>query len=260
MSYNFIEKPLGKIIGNKKKEAKIIVAGIAVAIIICALSFIVYMRAGVVRDIPELDIDTSDVHRHMHAEYCDRPYAWEGEFNDDDGIHILVLGSSFGRDWANVLFEYDSSLDIRYISYKEADIPSYQKWIEKADFVFYAEGPGYSGVSSMLVVAVSPDKLYVVGNKSYGESNGIVYAQRYKEDYYDLTVKIADNLIAQNKMEEAVFGSHYIDLITPLQDAAGKIRVFTDDNKYISQDCIHLTQAGAKYYARILDLSFLSIK
>lgn len=260
LSYNYIEKPLGRLIGSKKKEAYVILIGIVFAFVICVLSFIVYMNAGVTRDIPELDIETSNVHRHMHAEYCDRPYAWNSKFRDDDNTHILVLGNSFGRDWANVLYEYDSSLDITYLYYREEDISVYQNWIEEADFIFYVEGPDYKGVSELLLSAVPSEKLYIVGNKSYGESNGIIYAKRGSDYYHNLSVKLPDELIEQNIMEKERYGAHYIDLISPVQNADGKVRVFTDDNRYISQDCTHLTQAGAQYYARILDFSFLSIK
>ena len=33
----------------------------------------------------------------------------------------------------------------------------------------------------------------------------------------------------------------------------GNIRVFTPNNKFISQDCRHLTKHGAIYYASIID-------
>ena len=112
----------------------------------------------------------------------------------------------------------------------------------------------------MLLSTVPSEKLYVVGNKSYGESNGIIYAKRGSDYYHNLSVKLPDELIEQNIMEKERYGAHYIDLISPVQNADGKVRVFTDDNRYISQDCTHLTQAGAQYYARILDFSFLSIK
>ena len=35
----------------------------------------------------------------------------------------------------------------------------------------------------------------------------------------------------------------------------GSIRVFSDENKFISQDCIHLTQGGARYYAQVIEWS-----
>lgn len=37
----------------------------------------------------------------------------------------------------------------------------------------------------------------------------------------------------------------------------GRIRVFTSDKKFISQDCRHLTQSGAKYYSSILNIDLL---
>ena len=46
----------------------------------------------------------------------------------------------------------------------------------------------------------------------------------------------------------------FIDMMAPVMIDETHVRVFTDDNKFISQDCRHLTQAGAQYYAQILNL------
>lgn len=46
-------------------------------------------------------------------------------------------------------------------------------------------------------------------------------------------------------MEKSV-GGDYIDLLTPAMTDQNHVRVFTDDNRYISQDCRHLTPAGAQ--------------
>ena len=56
----------------------------------------------------------------------------------------------------------------------------------------------------------------------------------------------------EKRIEE--WGNHYIDLIEPVLDG-DNVKVFTDDNRFISQDCRHLTEAGAEYYARLLDFS-----
>ena len=56
LSYRFIELPFGKTIGNKKKEATIILSTFILAIILCGASFLAYRNAGVVRDVPELNI------------------------------------------------------------------------------------------------------------------------------------------------------------------------------------------------------------
>lgn len=48
--------------------------------ITCTFFLQLYIHAGVARDVPELDIQKADVHRNMHAEYCDKLYSWDLDF------------------------------------------------------------------------------------------------------------------------------------------------------------------------------------
>lgn len=43
---------------------------------------------------------------------------------------------------------------------------------------------------------------------------------------------------------------HYIDFLKLSSTADGRIRVFTEDGKFISMDCRHLTQEGARWFAK----------
>lgn len=52
---------------------------------------------------------------------------------------------------------------------------------------------------------------------------------------------------------KAAYSDIYIDMIEMLMQPDGKVRVFTDDGRFISQDCRHLTKAGAQYYASLID-------
>lgn len=256
LSYHFIEIPLGATVKNKKKETVVILGTIVVAGIICSLSFLVYMHAGVVRDVPELNINKDKVHRNMHAEYCDRPYSWDRDFEDGNKPHILVLGNSFGRDWANVLYEHNPALDISYCYYTEENLKKRLSRVEKADFVFYAISD-YDGVPDYVLENIPEEKLYIIGNKNYGASNGIIYAKRYSEDYFYQTVELDKVLLEQNKTDSDIFGDHFINLMAPIMKDETNAYVFTDDHKYISQDCRHLTQMGAQFYARTLDIDEL---
>lgn len=219
----------------------------------CALSGYIYMNAGVVRDVPELGIDKTNVHRNMHAEYVDIPYSWDVDFKNEQKIHILVLGDSFGRDFANILNEsqYSDQFEISYIF--GSDTSDKKERVLEADFVIY----GSSGWNIPKKLDDIPsEKLYVVGNKSFGNSNGIIYVNRNKEWYFDQRVIMPDDMILHNNALKGIYGDHYVDMISPLLEDE-KIQVFSDDNFYISQDCRHLTKQGAQYYSRILDLEFL---
>ena len=248
--------PLSKLV-NVKKQLVIIIGTAVIASFMCLASYHIYQHAGVVRDVPELNVYKNNVHRGMHAEYCDRPYNWDKEFENDGRIKVLVLGNSFGRDWANVLYEWDEGkiINISYLYYNEKALNDHINRVEEADIIFYASGPGFDALPEYL--NVYKDKLYVIGNKNYGQSNGIIYAHRFSENYFEQTVEINEELLSNNSTDEIRFGDRYISMMLPVMVDEIHARVFTDDHKFISQDCRHLTQAGAQYYARILNIDKL---
>ena len=86
-------------------------------------------------------------------------------------------------------------------------------------------------------------------------TNGYNYNRRLRSDYHEMRVQMEDG-IAEIYEEELNFwgDERLVDFIAPVIDKAGCMPVFTDDEKYISQDCRHLTKAGAQYYAKILPL------
>ncbi|GFI43257.1 O-acetyltransferase OatA [Lachnospiraceae bacterium] len=255
LTFEFIEKPLGRVIKDRRKIFFVILGGSFIGMAVCIFSFGIYRQAGVVRDVPELNISKKEVHRNMHAEYCDRPYKWDNEFENDNRTKILVIGNSFGRDWANILNEYDQNLDISYIFYSQGCLKENKKRTDDADFVFYALGPKVSDEIPKEVLAAVPEyKLYIIGNKKYGQSNGIIYSKRNSVDYYTQSVPLAEGLFEENEKYKELYGEHYIDMLTPVLAPNNEIYVFTDDQKFISQDCSHLTQAGACYYSKILDI------
>lgn len=242
----FARKKIG-LLNNKWQR---IIFSLGIVIVSGILSIMVYLHAGVVRDVPELGIESNNVHRHMHSEYVDMPYSWNRDFTDSDKIHVLVLGDSFGRDFANILNEsaYSDKIEISYIYGNDASLEMDR--VDKADFVFY----GTSGSIPESLPDIPEEKLYIAGPKSFGNSNGIIYINRNKTWYFSQKVTLPDEMIDNNEILKAVYGNHYIDMLSPLLDG-NRIRVFTDNNYYISQDCRHLTQQGAKYYSRILDLN-----
>lgn len=221
-----------------------------------------YKVAGVVRDIPELDVYTNNIHRGMHAEYCDRVYSMDQDFTDDGRIKVLVVGDSFGRDWVNVLLESNivNLLDLSYI-YTGNLSEEYNRRIAIADYVFLrAETVVKGKFPDYLYDSISDDAIvYGIGTKRYGETNGNVYSHRNDEDYFQQTVSYG-SVAELYDAEKKLFGENYIDFITPIVHENRGVPAFTDAGKFISQDCAHLTQAGAQYYARILDLRELFIE
>ncbi len=259
LSYRWLEKPLNK--ANGRRMVIVISLSGVLCVVLCALGLVGYIRGGVVRDVPELGITVADATRGMHAKYNDRVYEWNRDFTEEDTVKVLVVGDSFGRDFANILSEtsFASEIEISYIypSNNSATMSKYSERIYAADVIFYAPSGGFKQLPQWLTSSLPVDEIYVVGTKNYGVSNGYVYARRFTENYYNMTVEIDDSFWERNEQQKAQYGKYYIDLLEPVRDENGNVCVFTDDGKLISQDCRHLTRFGAIYYAKILDLSWI---
>ena len=202
------------------------------------------------RDVPELEVVKGKVHRGMWAEYCDRGYKYDKEFTDDERPKWYVIGNSFGRDMVNIILEgpYAELVDVVYSdtkSYKERE-----KRFAKADVVFLSTlGLNEALIEDVQMLCKGKTKLFLVGEKNFGENNGQVYRHRFAKDYHQLTIEMEEGYAEKNERLKAAYPNIYIDMIDKVLQPDGKVRVFSDDGRFISQDCLHLTKAGAQYYA-----------
>lgn len=261
ISYFVIERPLAASRQNKKKVKVIFICTCVAGVVLSGLSLMIYARAGVVRDVPELNISKDQIHRHMHAEYVDKGYDFDRDFLDDGKTKVLVIGSSFGRDWINILLEspIGEELDVSYIfPYSDEYIAERENRMKDADDIFYVLSDNeFNGFPESVGKYYDIGKVYIVGNKNFGVCNGIIYNHRNDPDYLLQSITLPQNYLEQNERLLAEYTDHYIDMIGFVQNDDGTIRVFTPEGKFISQDCLHLTQAGAQYYASVIELSWV---
>ena len=248
ISYCFIEKPLA----NIELYKKILFPTIVLVSVTTLFGIWIYTRAGVVRDVPELDVSTQNIHRGMHAEYCDRVYKMDMPFTNEKKKKVLVIGNSFARDFVNVLMEseFRDSIQISYIyagKYLETLTAEQRERANEADLIFIRWPRKLSGIED--------EKQCGISTKNFGLSNGYNYNRRFRSDYYAVRAQMEDGIVDIYKEECLYWGEkRLVDFIAPVIDEDGKMPVFTDSRKYISQDCRHLTKAGAQYYAKILPL------
>ena len=245
VSYRFVEQ---KIRVNMKTR----IATIFAFLLINGLAFTLYMNAGVVRDVPELYVQKNNVHRNMHAEYVDRIYPYDKDFPKNNGkINVLVIGNSFARDWGNILLEsaMADKINLSYIfQIEEKYIPR----ISQADYIFIHDWkhkvPYYVWENMK-----SNAKAWGIGTKNFGESNGIIYKNRHRPDYYQQTIKINQNFFKMNEQMKKEWKDKYIDLLDLSVVSDGRVVVFSQDNKFISQDTRHLSKGGAEFFAKKID-------
>lgn len=261
LSYRWIEVPLKAAARTEKRQIRTFAACTAFALVLCAGSGWLYLHAGVVRDVPELGIVKGEGRRGMHVEYNNNVIIWDRDFSNDARVKVLVVGNSFGRDWANVLAESDiaDQIELSYVSSEETSeyYEERMERFEQAKYVFYALGPEFDDVPENFATWATPEKLFAISNKRFGFSNGIIYSHRNDPDYYSQTIDMGEEWLSECERQKALYSDHYIDLIGAVQREDGSIAVFTPDGKLISQDCLHLTRFGAQYFAQALDLSWI---
>lgn len=256
LSYIFIEQPFRnrKVISTKMLFK--ILALITLAIL--AASLLIYSKAGVIRDVPELDIRQDDSHVNMHADYILQVYAQKKTFlNPTTKNKVLVVGDSFARDWVNVLQESSFGKVIDVVCINDLNNPKNLGLASEAKVVFYARRSFHK--SGLLERAYNKSmeetlikKLWIVGTKNFGLNAGIFY--NYKaEDYCSQRTFMEKGYLNENDALKAKWGERYIDVIGVLKDEENKVRVFTPECKLISQDCRHLTKAGAEYVGIVLN-------
>lgn len=248
LTFYFIEQPFR----NRHKIAlkPIIVGLVGSLLVINAGAMYFYLNAGVYKDVPELGITLDEVERNMHAKYNGRVFKYDNDFPENGKLNVLVLGNSFARDWVNVLLASDYADKIN-ISYIYAELKNKEKTTRRAgeaDVIFYSEATHQSTDTLELPM----DKLWIVGTKNFGFNNGIFYNST-ADNYCEQRTRIEEIILERNERLKKEWGDKYIDLIALLDDEEGKMPVFSDNCRFLSQDCRHLTEAGAITYAHIFN-------
>lgn len=259
VSYRFIEVPMSRVAKNPRTDKHLFGGCCAVGLLLMAFSLDVHMRHGVIRDVPELEVYAADVNNIDHNAYNESAHRYNKAFRDADKIHWLVVGDSFGRDWINVLREsnIEDKVELSYIYSYLIRNEEAAKRAEMADVIFFALGtqpsPNYVRhfYHSLDQYRIDKSKVFVTGGKCFGYSVNQVYSKRHESDYPNpkMTVYIKDEAFEVNKRMASLCGERFIDLYAPITVEKNHVRVFSDDGYLLSQDSVHLTRAGARFYA-----------
>jgi hypothetical protein len=248
MTYFVIEKPCR----NKKKVGtKRLLTSLTVAYLVTSgFALFIYMKGGVIKDVPELDIVASHTSRGMHSAYNMRiSDLFDHDFQSNGKVKVLIIGDSFARDWANVLLEskYRADVEISYVSDPESNA-EFRRRVAESDVIFYST-PDHAAVRAE---GIDESKLYAVGTKNFGISNGIFYNYR-GGGYYQQRTPMQAGYLEKNAEMRREWGDKYVDYIDKIISQDNTVPVFTPSGKFISQDCRHLTRAGAQYFAEVFD-------
>lgn len=254
ITYRTIEQSRAWIVTSAKGLWLVIFPMVA---LIGSLAMRVVFISGIVRDVPELDIVRGGAMRGIHSLYNERVRKLPRTFADNGRKNVLVVGNSWGRDWCNVLMEsgVTNEINLAYYSQNEYEQPLRNDVINAANVIFLV------GVyENRLPDSIKPNGIKapkIVGRKWFGYSCGNFYNRRWFSGYYEQTIQLPINVVAENQEQVNRYGSRYVDMIGCVAaENNGNLYmpIFSDERKIISQDCQHLTRGGACYYASRLPI------
>lgn len=261
LTYRFIEQRTSVAIKTKRGKTILCTSVIIIFLALNGFAGFIYLRAGVVRDVPELYVSKNNVHRGMHAEYCDRGYQYDKPFTTDKK-HWYVIGNSFGRDFVNVIMESTiaDSVEVSYSTDQQFKKETIR--FAKADKVFISTlGLNEDLVTEIEIMSLANgltvDNVIVIGEKNFGVSNGQIYAKRRSNNYFSQYIEVEDeeHYIGRNRFFAQLYGDRFLDMMGMVTNDENKVRVFTPDHHFMSADCRHLSKGGAEFFAQMIDWS-----
>jgi len=254
VSYHFVEDYFRK--SHNISTKKLLAICSFLFICLNTASLYIYLKAGVIRDIPELEISAGHVERGMHAKYNSRIRELTQDFTTSDKINVLLIGNSFARDWANVLLESEFSSQIN-ISYSEFpfETKNLQNKLDMADIIFFSPYYKAEYIPVSKKFKIDEKKIWIVGTKNFGPNNGLLYNQKRNQNNCDLRANVSDYALNENQELKEEWGDRYIDLLSYVMDTTNKVPVFTQNCEFISQDTRHFTRSGAEFFAGKVNLA-----
>jgi len=243
LTWRFIERPFRD---TRRTASMTVLAFVAAGLLTSSLgAAAIYLRGGVLRSVPELDIEAGSGERYSHQAYNHRILGYDRPFPEADTTKVLVVGNSFARDWANVLLESPRSKSMVLSYRRELDAEAASR-MGVADVVYlYSADPdrGSGGYPE--------DRTWFIGSKSFGVSNGIFYNRPRDAQYCSQRALPDPTYLAADRRIRAFAGPRHIDILGRLRDPSGSVPVFTPECRFISMDTRHLTRAGAVFLAHL---------
>lgn len=246
-SFYLIEKPFR----YKFKTKTTLFFVVFISLVLSILSLYIYNNSGVLRDVNELGLKVSSINKETHSKYNDRIFKWDRPFTNSKKRKILVIGNSFARDWCNVLLEskFNATSEISYISNASTHSELLSR-ANDADFIFLTE----LNINEFSNLLKFKSKIWYVGTKNFGINNGYFYNNDINDYCLQRTV-LENGYVEKNYILKKEWNDRYIDLIGLVIDNKNTVPVFTPACKFISQDCRHFTEYGAKYFAVLIENS-----
>ncbi len=272
LSYYFVENYFRK--REKIAYTRVLIFLLLLFTVSNVLAAYIFSRKAVLKDFPVFSVDKDEIpsqpfyvfgNSNVLMDYNKRISELNVPFAGNK-TKVLAIGDSYGRDAANIFLEstVQDRIELRYIDYANLHTGSVNaSLISDADlyvisFDDYMSKKLLREISLIGNKVIREDQMMFLGTKIFASANHIGYHYFKSKDFsqsqrYNYTTKIKESFVPLNQKLKDEWGERYLDVMSPLLTGENHIKIYAPDGKMITSDGIHLTPAGACYYAKIFD-------
>jgi peptidoglycan/LPS O-acetylase OafA/YrhL len=253
LTWRFIEQPFRR--KTVVSTPKLVMACVAATVSLCVAGVSLHVGQGFPSRVFGDDSKTA---AGMHAGYNLRINQYSAEAFDPEGnTRVLIIGNSQARDFANILVEMDLIEDAQLIYRSGLELCEYtdlndtdRALVQQADVIFFPITTLTAPCKNLLNTGQAEiDNIVFVGPKHFGY-NLNPFTRMAREGRPQYTVRVFDDIAEANDQNASIIPlDRYIDLIHSASEDRIHVRIFNDAGGILSADRVHVTQAGAKFFA-----------
>lgn len=261
LSWRWVERPFRD--RNRVRTRTVLLSTGAASALLLAIGLTFHFTSGLYRNWPEL-ADGSEVARpNANIAYNSAP----ARFTDvplpetRERVRILVLGDSFGRDFINMGMESagfaKAAISIDQQGRCRDLPPRLLQQARRADYIVIAKRLQVTAIPCVRnritsLRAVTRVPIVVLGRKAFGQNNNAVMLMPREQRLNWRSSPVAEVTETNAALRRMLPPGMFVDVMAMLSDDQGRVRVFTPEGKFISQDHEHLTRSGARYVGGII--------
>jgi peptidoglycan/LPS O-acetylase OafA/YrhL len=197
--------------------------------------------------------------------HVDRIYDFN-EFSreDNDFTKILILGNSYGRDFANILLDgsHEVSIDIVYSeNFYDCDLTTINnmpsklfKLVQQADIILLGSGlANQSCVPTAIKNIEKMDKkIFYLGYKNFGYNLNFLKIRSFIDidGLNSKSMRLESEITRNQLLREKIPSRNFLSLMDILSDGEF-VSIVDDTGRLLSVDRTHLTKPGSVFLGRL---------
>lgn len=253
-SWRWIEQPFRD--ARRWPLRPFLTLGITATAVTGAAGLALSITSGLPQRAPDMGLGAGD-----YAAYNNAAFRFQkNRFDDPARPNLLVLGNSMARDMVNMLVESGRFDGFEIVYRTDAHICTLHRTTGTARqlitdaqaviFVASTSAPLHCKTSTADRDAMLADKAWLlIGPKHFGYNLNAWLHVPASQRPGVRAVLLPETVAANAAYAALVPPDHYVDLLGIMQRRHGGLPVFDAQGRILSADRVHLTQAGAQFFA-----------